>query len=289
MNQLKFVKPKRIWLKNNSNYTEKWVQQHIVDDPSILGLGDLMVKDIERQQPHAGRLDLLLQDSETTRYELELQLGKTDESHIIRTIEYWDIERKRYPQYDHCAVIVAEDITSRFLNVIQLFNGNIPLIAIQMSAYKFEDFITLEFTAVIKQLQLGYVDEDETIRETVDRDYWKNKRGTKETLGMVDNMLDLIHSFDSDINLKYNKHYIGLAINGIPNNFVWFKSLKKFTWLYMHIEENEDMTSLLDKIEVDYSYRNKWGNYDIRLYKGDVDDNSEDFKKILKIAYDNKT
>ncbi len=30
----------------------------------------------------------------------------------------WDIERKRYPQYDHTAVIVAEDITSRFLNVI---------------------------------------------------------------------------------------------------------------------------------------------------------------------------
>lgn len=289
MNQLKFVKPKRIWLKNNSNYTEKWVQQHIVDDPTILGLGDLTVKDIERQQPRAGRLDLLLQDSETTRYELELQLGKTDESHIIRTIEYWDIERKRYPQYDHCAVIVAEDITSRFLNVIQLFNGNIPLIAIQMSAYNFEDFITLEFTTVIKQLQLGYVDEDEPIRETVDRDYWKNKRGTKETLGIVDKMLDLIHSFDSDINLKYNKHYIGLAINGIPNNFVWFKSLKKFTWLYMHIEENEDMTSLLDKIEVDYSYRSKWGNYDIRLYKGDVDGNSEDFKKILKIAYDNKS
>lgn len=43
---------------------------------------------------------------------------------MIRTIEYWDIERKRYPQYEHCAVIIAEDITSRFLNVIQLFNGS---------------------------------------------------------------------------------------------------------------------------------------------------------------------
>ncbi len=60
---------------------------------------------------------------------MEIQLGKTDESHIIRTIEYWDIERKRYPQYDHVAVIVAEDITSRFLSVIGLFNGAIPLVA----------------------------------------------------------------------------------------------------------------------------------------------------------------
>jgi hypothetical protein len=29
---------------------------------------------------------------------------------------------KRYPQYDHCAVLIAE-FTSRFLNVISLFNG----------------------------------------------------------------------------------------------------------------------------------------------------------------------
>jgi hypothetical protein len=102
---------------------------------TVLGLGDLVLKDKERTQPHAGRLDLLLQDQETDRrYEVEVQLGSTDESHIIRSIEYWDIERKRYPQYEHCAVLVAEDITSRFLNVISLFNGTIPLIAIQMQA-----------------------------------------------------------------------------------------------------------------------------------------------------------
>ena len=77
-----------------------------------------MVKDRERPQPHAGRLNLLLQDTDSSRrYEVEIQLGRTDEGHIVRTIEYWDIERKRYPQYDHCAVIVAEDITARFLNV----------------------------------------------------------------------------------------------------------------------------------------------------------------------------
>jgi hypothetical protein len=64
--------------------------------------------------------------------EVELQLGSTNETHIIRTIEYWDIECKRYPQYDHCAVIIAEEITSRFLNVISLFNGALPLIALQM-------------------------------------------------------------------------------------------------------------------------------------------------------------
>src|SRR2546423_10172203 len=92
---------------------ERWVQQQIVDDPSSLGLGDLVLKDRERRQLRAGRLDLLLQDPETLkRYEVEIQLGATDASHIIRAVEYWDHERKRYPQYEHVAVIVAEDITS---------------------------------------------------------------------------------------------------------------------------------------------------------------------------------
>ena len=137
MTELKYVKPERIWLKNHSDYNEAWVQNHIAEDPSILGLGDLILRDKERSQPHAGRLDLLLQNVESDRrYEVEVQLGKVDESHIIRTIEYWDIERKRFPQYEHCAVIIAENITSRFLNVLNLFNGHIPLIAIQMSALK---------------------------------------------------------------------------------------------------------------------------------------------------------
>src|SRR6266404_9146457 len=144
---LKFIKPEKISLANHSEYREKWVQERIAEDPSILGLGDLILKDKERMQPRAGRLDLLFQDPETSRrYEVEIQLGKTDETHIIRTIEYWDIERKRYPQYDHCAVLIAEDITSRFLNVISLFNGTIPLIAIQMQALRVAGTLTLVFT-----------------------------------------------------------------------------------------------------------------------------------------------
>src|SRR5215467_7789290 len=128
------VRHEPISLKVHPELNERWVQDLIAADPSILGLGDLDLRQKERPQPRAGRLDLLLQDPDTQRrYEVEVQLGPTDEAHIIRTIEYWDIEGKRYPQYDHCAVIVAEDITSRFLNVISLFNSTIPMIAIQMS------------------------------------------------------------------------------------------------------------------------------------------------------------
>ena len=40
-------------------------------------------------------MDLLLKNpDDDSMYEVELQLGATDESHIIRTIEYWDKAKK---------------------------------------------------------------------------------------------------------------------------------------------------------------------------------------------------
>jgi len=199
---MKYTKFERISIKAHPELNERWVQDRISEDPGILGLGDVVLKDKERIQPRAGRLDLLLQDADSSRrYEVEIQLGSTDESHIIRTIEYWDIERKRYPQYDHTAVIVAEDITSRFLNVISLFNGGIPLIAIQMSGLQDEDRIGLVFTTVLDQVTLGLVDEDEEIREVTDRAYWES-RGSRKTVAIADQLLEIARQFDADLDLK---------------------------------------------------------------------------------------
>ena len=223
---MEFSKFEKLSLKHHPELTERWVQDRIAEDPTILGLGDVILKDKERIQPRAGRLDLLLQDAESSRrYEVEIQLGSTDESHIIRTIEYWDIERKRYPQYDHAAVIVAEDITSRFLNVISLFNGMIPLVAIQMSALKLGNQVGLVFTTVIDQLSLGLVDDDEETQEVTDRSYWE-QRGSKKTVAVADEILELARQFDESLELKYNKFYIGLARNGIATNFLILRPMK---------------------------------------------------------------
>jgi hypothetical protein len=98
---LKYEKLSKLSIRSHTELSERWVQERIAEDPSILGLGDVILKDKERIQSGAGRLDLLLQEADANRrYEVEIQLGRTDESHIIRTIEYWDIERKRYPQYE---------------------------------------------------------------------------------------------------------------------------------------------------------------------------------------------
>lgn len=283
---MSYVKFEKLSIKAHPEFNERWVQDRIAEDPSILGLGDVILKDKERIQPRAGRLDLLLQEADgNRRYEVEVQLGATDESHIIRTIEYWDIERKRYPQYDHTAVIVAEDITSRFLNVISLFNGTIPLVAIQMNALKTGDQVGLVFTTVLDQVSLGLVDEDEEVHETTDRSYWE-KRGSKKTVALADELLELVRKLDPTLELKYNKFYIGLARNGQPDNFVIFRPKKSWVSVEPRLKRSEETQERLETAGCDVmDYDERWGRYRIRLAPGDISKHADLLTELLKEAY----
>lgn len=285
MEKINFIKPEEISLLNHPQLDERWIQEKIAEDPSILKLGDLILKDKERIQPRAGRLDLLLQDSDSDRrYEVEIQLGKVDESHIIRTIEYWDVEKKRYPQYDHCAVIIAEDITNRFLNVISILNGSIPLIAIQMNAYKNGNDYWLTFTKVLNEVSLGVV-EDEEIKEVTDRNYWE-KRGTSQTVEIADGILSLIVEFAPGYELKYNKFYIGLAKDNQPDNFVIFRPRKTSLNMEIRLAQSEETEKALENTGLDLmDYDNKWGRYRIRISKHDLDKYKDLISSLLKKAY----
>ncbi|MEA3191305.1 MAG: hypothetical protein QOD77_1887 [Thermoplasmata archaeon] len=68
-----FVKAKALSLRGHAYFTERWVQDLIHDDPSILGLGsDLLPRAYEKRQTTNGRLDLLLEDTENNRrFEVE--------------------------------------------------------------------------------------------------------------------------------------------------------------------------------------------------------------------------
>lgn len=287
---LKYVKYEPISLTNHPTLNEKWLQDRIAEDPAVLGLGDLILKDRERIQPRAGRLDILLQDPESTaRFEVEIQLGKTDESHIVRTVEYWDLERKRYPQYDHTAVIVAEDITSRFLNVINLFNGFIPIVAIQLNAVRIGDQITLVATTVLNQITLG-TSEEEDEKETTDRSYWEQKRGTKATVAMADQLLQFVQEFAPKLTLKYNKFYIGLADNGQPNNFAIFRPQKNGLRLEPRLQRSDETEAKLGEAELDVmDYDTKWGRYRIKLSKDDVKKHEQILRELLVEAYKQAT
>lgn len=247
----KFIVPKLVSLRDHPELSERWVEDRLAENPSILGLGEIEIRGRQRNQPKAGRLDLLLEDTESKkRYEIELQLGKSDESHIIRAVEYWDFERKRYPQYEHCAVLVAEDITSRFLNVINLFNGIIPIVAIQMQAYEIDGGIALTFTKVIDELELGEDDSTVIVKGATTRADYEGKV-PKQILEMVDAMYEMLKEKDPEYELKYNKYYIGLARSGAVNNFLSFRPKQNFLKLTFKFGKSADLESEMENAGLD--------------------------------------
>lgn len=279
------VSPEKISLKNHPEIKEDLIQKYIFDHPEVLGLGELTPIQRERIQPAGGRLDLLMGTNDNeTRYEIEIQLGATDPSHIIRTIEYWDTEKKRYPQYDHCAVIVAEEITGRFMNVINLFNGSIPLIALQILATKSGDDVSLAFTKVIDRVNLGTDEED--VYEVTDRNYWEN-RSTKKIMSEVDKIFGELSDYTSGYELKYNKFYIGLSKNGIAKNFIAFEPKKSFLYIIFKSNEDSELTTKIETAGLDISYESKWKQYRLKLNGiSDYSKNDSLIKDLVKLAKD---
>lgn len=281
---MQYTPSSRVSLKAHPEFNEKWLQQKIVDDVELLGLGDLTVKDVERTQPRAGRLDLLLADPDTaTRYEVEIQLGATDESHIIRTLEYWDNERRRFPQYEHVAVIVAEEITGRFLNVINLFNQAIPLIAIQLSALNVGSLLTLSTTRVLDLALPAPEEEDEPGQET-DRSYWAN-RSDAPIMQLLDRFLDEINAQGEPVSLKYNKHYVGLQRDGVADNFVTFRPRKKHLIAEFKIDPSEELDSRIDEAGLtQIAYDKRWRRYRLQLKPADLTTNHPTLVELIRLA-----
>lgn len=225
---------------------ERWLQERIDEDPSILGLGDVSVVQREKKQSAGGRIDFLLSDPDNgIMYELEVMLGQLDESHIIRTIEYWDNERRRWPTREHRAVVIAEEITNRFFNVIALFNRAIPMIAIQLNALQIDDKVLLRFTKVLDIYEEP--EEEGGDAPPADRDHW-DKRSNKDSLSIVDRCIGVLSTAGKGPRITYNRHHI--AMGGARQNFAWFHPRKAQSHCHVHVKTGEQgLQSAIAKLE----------------------------------------
>lgn len=262
-------------------YDEFWLQDQIVANPVCLGLGELEVITRERQQTSGGRLDILLKDPEDdAMYEVEVMLGETDETHIIRTIEYWDNEKRKWPQRQHFAVLVAESITRRFFNVIQVISHAIPMIAIQANIVEANGQKMLTFAKILDIYEEP--EEGSGISEVHDETYWREKAAW--TMDTARTLLDIVRPVYGEASLNYVKNYIGIMVNG--NNYFWFhkrsgnKSLLSF-WLTENLISSA--TELLDEKGIPYTVRK---NESIRITtdKETISNNSEMFVKIAQLV-----
>jgi hypothetical protein len=253
---------------------EKWLQDQIRDDPRILGLGELEIVGREHRQPVGGRIDFLMRDAEDTYYEVEVMLGSLDETHIIRTIEYWDVERQRRPTFDHRAVIVAEKITSRFFNVLRLLNRTVPMIAVQLSAFRIdENKIGLHPATVLDVVEEIADAEVFDQAEQTDRAYWE-KKAEPTSLAVMDKLVSLLRNDNMNPRLTYNRYHIAVGTTGY--NFCWITPRKS---QYCHVDirvsgEERDLTlSSMQKSGIDASPR-RTKNITFGITSNELDEHS---------------
>ena len=110
--------------------TEQSLAERISEDPTVLGLGDL---DLKRASWRSRQISLLLASpAESVLFVVELQLGPTDDRHVIRVVERWLNERKRQRMNRCSAVLVAEEIAPRYVNILELISRGVPLLALEM-------------------------------------------------------------------------------------------------------------------------------------------------------------
>lgn len=229
---------KKVFIRN-ANKDEYWLQSEIYKNPSILGLGDLVTLSKEKTQSSGGRLDILLKDnSDNAMYEVEVMLGETDPSHIIRTIEYWDNEKRKFPQRQHFAVLVAESFDRRYFNVVQLLSLNIPMIAIQADLLQVNDEYVLNFTKILNIYEEPS-DMDEVNR--VDETTWKDL--APWTLEVANLFLKNLEGTELDATLNYTQSYISVMING-KNLFYLRKRTGLKSYLSFKVKDDEKFETI---------------------------------------------
>jgi hypothetical protein len=217
---------------------EVWLQKFIFENPSVLGLGELQGVRREKTQHTGGRLDLLLTNPENDdMYEVEVMLGQTDESHIIRTLEYWDAEKRRWPQRKHTAVLVAERITGRFYNIIHLLSQTTPVIGIQCNAIEMDGKTGLHFTRIID----AYVEpEVETEDEVNPQDELTWQAKYPEQVKVARKLAAMAEECLEDVELRFLTQYLAIRAGRYDRVKIWARKRDHVQIAYRLEEEHLD-------------------------------------------------
>lgn len=205
---------------------EYWLQEQICKNPEILvPLLDANVLEVvarEKKQSSGGRLDILLRDPDNeTFYEIEVMLGETNETHIIRTIEYWDIEKKRWPKKQHIAVLIAERINSRFYNVVHLLSLAIPIVGIQANIVSIDGKDALHFTKIIDSYEEPEIELEES-KEKTKPEHWKSRY--PEQYEAVVALQKIISVKYANPELVFHPSYVAFGVSG--KHRIWLNARK---------------------------------------------------------------
>jgi len=262
-----------------AGFDEIWLQDQIWENPNCLGLGELENVTKEKAVSSGGWLDILLKNPiDDAMYEVEVMLGDTDPSHIIRTIEYWDLIKRKWPQRQHFAVLVAERITKRFFNVIQILSNTVPLIAVQVNIIKSQNGMSLHFTKILDV----YEEPDDDVsggNESFDESYWAKR--SDATLNATKELLKLTGDIYDGASLGFNKYSLTINANGYNQMVVRLRSGKSVLISLRYGSKRTEIETVLEEMEVQYTDKRKQFFFQIPTKR--IDDLKEGFRKIATL------
>ena len=106
-----------------------------------------------------------------------------------------------------------------------------------------------------------------------------------ELCARVDRLFAWVREADPDVELKYNKFYIGLSKAGRAWNDVTFRPKKNFVTLEPKLPRSDEMVQRLDEAGLDtLDYNARWNHYRIRLTDGDLETNDTLIRELISLA-----
>ncbi len=104
-------------------------------------------------------------------------------------------------------------------------------------------------------------------------------------LGTVDKFLALVNEYGPTMSLKFNKYYVGLQRDHVPDNFVQFRPRKKFVRLDLRIERSEQLDALIENSSLtSMTYVTRWNTYRVSVVPSDFDTDQEVLRELVQSA-----
>lgn len=192
-------------LKKDAHFNESWLENTIFEHPEILRLGNIkIIARQKRQKDGIARVDLIAQSDSNEVFVIELMLGLPDSSHIVRTLEYWLREKRRYAtksEVDVKAVLVAEQICeSRYKDVVGFLCEKMPLIVKEVACVRIDQIVTLHCTTVFDSTDDA---QEDPSQPPVSKETWEQQYPfTFEASKFV---LEQVHLAEPTAKLKLNR------------------------------------------------------------------------------------
>lgn len=273
----KFVLANRISLAKHTEYDEKWVEALVKQQPSILGLGEnVQFVSSQIKNSNGGRLDLVLKDEEVI-YSVELMLGQLDESHIIRSLDYWlrNQTRQNFLNYEHIAVLVAEGVLSgRFTEVVRYLSSKTNLVVIELAALQVQEYVTLHCTTIF--------DGSAAVEDDVEQESGGSLSDwPSDTLALVRNILDLVKpTINETIEPNPRKDQIGIRVGNKVQNFIVFTPKADFVRVAVYVNDPEQWSTRLQHAGIKVLSSQQGSRVRFRLTQESFDRNRDLMKEI---------